>query len=79
MYETLPDAIRFVNPAWDFLGSGKRLWPFFFYWFGLAEPGADEGEEHVQEESVTEVEDSEEREDGEGEDEVDDDIIIWTL
>ena len=46
MYGTLPDAIRYVNPSWDFLGyfprggGSKRLWPFFFYWLGLAEPGA---------------------------------------
>ena len=33
MFKVLPDAIRYVNPSWDFVPSGGRLWPFFFYWF----------------------------------------------
>ena len=35
MYNALPDAIRFVNPNWNYVAEGQPLFPNFFYWFGF--------------------------------------------
>ena len=32
--EKSPDAIRFVDPKWNYVDEGMMLYPFFFYWFG---------------------------------------------
>ena len=36
-YTTLPDAIRFVDPEWNYVEKGQRLWPAIFYILGFAE------------------------------------------
>ena len=34
-YKTLPDAIRYVKPEWDFVGEGQPLYPTPFYLLGI--------------------------------------------
>ena len=35
MYNALPDAIRYVNPNWNYVEEGQPLYPNIFYWFGI--------------------------------------------
>ena len=36
-----------MNSDWDFVQSGKRLWPFFIYWLGLADAETENDVEDV--------------------------------
>ena len=31
------DSVRFVDPSWNEISPGDRLWPTFFYTLGLTE------------------------------------------
>ena len=59
MYNTLPDAIRYVNPDWSYVEEGQPLFPFFFYRFGIVSRETANADQEIDSSNTQPIDDDE--------------------